>query len=988
MRAPARLSDAGGHPVSGEIFDTDISAMIWESRYRHRLPGGGGDRDIRDSWRRVARAAASVESSERVAHEQRFLELMEGFRFLPAGRILAGADTGQRVTLLNCFVMGRIGDSMEEIFDALKEGVLTMQLGGGVGYDFSTLRPAGTAACRTGRTASGPVSFMQIWDTACDTLLSSGPRRGAMMATLRCDHPDIETFINAKREAGKLHNFNLSVLVSDAFMAAVDADDEWPLVFPANGLEPGDGHDAEILVSRNWSYSEGATPCRVFRRVHARDLWRRIALANYDTAEPGVLFIDQINRENNLGYRECISATNPCGEVPLPPYGACNLGSLNLTSLVRAPFTSRARLDFELLAQLTSGAVRLLDNVIDRSRYPLPQQAQQAGASRRIGLGVTGLADALIMLGLHYGSEQGRQLAGHVMETVCHSAYRASTSLAAEKGPFPLFESEACLQQPFIRRLPDDIRRNIARSGLRNSHLTAIAPAGTISLLANNISSGIEPVFDFEYRRRVRDCAGNYHWYDLQDHALRHWRARHPDGPLPSWFVSAHQLAPREHLAMQAAVQPFVDNAVSKTINVPTDCDPGEFQSLYDEAYRLKLKGCTTFRPNARSGAVLQSCDALVSEPVAGSAGAASQAPPHGFTTVARTGPIPVSRMGDVLACMVNGVFGDPLLTVRLLHQRRVLLFDLGDAGRISARVAHQVTDVFLSHTHADHIGGFMWFLRTRVGPFPACRITGPAGTARHIAGMVDGILWDRVENRAPCFEVREWHDGMLRCFTVNAGEGGAVETAGTAIEGGVVWREPGFIVRATQLDHGTPVLAYAFEPRARLNICRNRLEMLGLSTGPWLQELKREYLAGHHSHVVALPNGHSATVTELAERIMLPVPGRKLVYATDFADTPENLRRMVALSRDAHSLFCEAAFMPRHSDQAHITRHLTTRACAEIANLAGVRHLLPFHFSRRYIGDVGELYRELVGLCPNTVVPGGGWHRPDLESGPAQARM
>jgi len=956
--------------MSGEFFDTDISAMIWESRYRHRLPAGGGDRDIRDSWRRVARAAASVEARDQVAHEEDFLGLMEDFRFLPAGRILAGADTGQRVTLLNCFVMGRIADSMEGIFEALKEGVLTMQLGGGVGYDFSTLRPAGARARRTGRTASGPVSFMHIWDTACDTLLSSGPRRGAMMATLRCDHPDIETFINAKREAGKLHNFNLSVLVSDAFMAAVDADDEWPLLFPANSLDPGDSHPAGVLLPREWPGYEGRVPCRVLRRVRARELWRQITSANYDTAEPGVLFIDRINRENNLGYCEHISATNPCGEIPLPPYGACDLGSLNLTRFIEAPFTRRARLDLEALAAVTASAVRLLDNVIDVSRYPLPQQQEQARSTRRIGIGVTGLADALIMLGLHYGSDQGRQQAALVMKTLCHSAYRASIRLAAEKGPFPLFDAEACLQQPFIQRLPADIRRDIGSLGLRNSHLIAIAPTGTISLLANNISSGIEPVFDFEYRRQVREPGGDYRWYDLQDYALRQWRSEHPQGALPPYFVSALQLEPRDHLAMQAVLQTFVDNAVSKTINVPEDCEPREFQSLYEQAYRLGLKGCTTFRPGAGPSAVLQVQGTSAQHPSASCRSSSSQPQATRFTKETRGGPVPVIRMGDVSACMINGVFGDPVLKLQLLHQRRTLLFDLGDPGRISARVAHQVSDVFLSHTHADHIGGFLWFLRARIGPLPACRIFGPAGTARQIAGMVDGILWDRVETRGPEFEVRELRGDRLRSFTVIAGEGTARETAETPVEHGVVWREPGFTIRATELEHGTPVLAYAFEPRARLNICRDRLEAMGLITGPWLQELKREYLAGRLHHLVALPNGSAATVADLADRVMLHSPGQKLVYATDFADTPENRRRLVELARDAHSLFCESAFMLRHADQAARTRHLTTRACAEIANLAGVRHLLPFHFSRRYVRDVFAVYRELSVLCPNTVMP------------------
>jgi ribonucleoside-diphosphate reductase alpha chain len=596
-----------GAGVSSQFFTSAISSMIWDSRYRHQGGAAGGDRDIGDSWRRVAAAASAMEPRDRARHEQSFLDVLEDFRFLPGGRILAGAGTGRRVTLMNCFVMGRIEDSMAGIFEALKEGALTMQQGGGVGYDFSTLRPAGATARRTGGRASGPVSFMHIWNSACDTLLSTASRRGAMMATLRCDHPDIETFIDAKREAGKLHNFNLSVLISDAFMAAVQDDTEWPLVFPEDCLERDDEQPRAAPVTREWPGYDAAIPCRVLRRVRARDLWRRITLANYDSAEPGVLFIDRINRENNLGYREHISATNPCGEVPLPPYGACDLGSLNLTRFVQAPFTTRARVDIGAIEAVTATAVRLLDNIIDLSRYPLPQQQEQAHSSRRIGLGVTGLADALIMLGLHYGSDEGRQQAALVMQAVCHSAYRASVDLAAEKGPFPVFDSAACLRRPFIQRLPADLRRAIASRGLRNSHLTAIAPAGTISLLADNISAGVEPVFDFEHRRQVRDSSGHYRWYSLQDYALRRWRDQYPAVTLPTYFVSAHELSPRQHLEMQAAVQPFVDNAVSKTINVPEDCELDEFQTLYEDAYRLELKGCTSFRSRAQSCAVLRS---------------------------------------------------------------------------------------------------------------------------------------------------------------------------------------------------------------------------------------------------------------------------------------------------------------------------------------------------------------------------------------------
>ena len=592
--------------MTDRVFETEISERIWATRYRYRPEGGGGDAALSDSWRRVARALASVESQDPARWEARFYALLEDFRFLPGGRILAGAGTDMDVTLFNCFVMGSIDDSMVGIFEALKQGALTMQHGGGVGYDFSTLRPAGAPAWRVGGVASGPVSFMHIWDSMCRTLLSTATRRGAMMATLRCDHPDIEAFVEAKRQPGALTNFNLSVLVSDAFMQAVEAGATWPLIFPVEGLGGRERYAGERLVERDWPGHQGGVSCVVLREVSARDLWGRIMRATYDTGEPGVLFIDRINSENNLGNRETISATNPCGEIPLPPYGACNLGSINLTRFVRDPFGSRACLDLAALRDAAADAVRLLDNVIDLSRYPLPQQAEQARGSRRIGLGITGLGDTLIMLGLDYASRQAREQAAEAMRTLCHAAYLASTGLAAEKGSYPWLEHEACLQRPFIKRLPADIRTAIRGQGLRNSHLTAIAPTGTISLLANNVSSGIEPVFDFEHRRQVRDPDGSLVWYELRDYALHHWRELFADRPLPDCFVNAHQLQPRDHLAMQAALQPFVDNAISKTINVPQDHDFSAFRDIYGEAYRLGLKGCTTFRPNPVSGSVLR----------------------------------------------------------------------------------------------------------------------------------------------------------------------------------------------------------------------------------------------------------------------------------------------------------------------------------------------------------------------------------------------
>lgn len=587
-------------------FETELAQHVWDQRYRDRHAGQAGDPRIEDSWRRVSHALAAVETKDRAAWEERFYALLAGFRFLPGGRILAGAGSGRPLTLFNCFVMGPIGDSLEAIFEALKEGALTMEAGGGVGYDFSTLRPRGTLDQRTGGLASGPVSFMRIWDAMCATLVSSAARRGAMMATLRCDHPDIEAFIDAKRDPRALRNFNLSVLVSDDFMAAVEADLSWPLVFPIDSLEGDHSPAGRAIAYRRLPGHAAPQACAVLQEVPARRLWERLMTAAYDTAEPGVLFVDRINRDNNLWYRESISATNPCGEVPLPPHGACNLGSLNLTQFVRQPFSPMARLDFGALETAAALAVRLLDNVIDISPLPLPSQSAQARGARRLGLGITGLADSLILLGLHYATGEARALASEIMRRLCHAAYRASIDLARERGPFPYLDTSPYLEGPFARTLPEEIRAGIRAQGIRNSHLIAIAPAGTISLLANGISSGLEPVFEFEYRRRIEDGQGGASWFLMTDYALRHWRLMKGDEPLPPSFVSARELAPAAHLAMQAALQPCVDNAIAKTINVPATISREAFQDLYLQAYGLGLKGCTLFRPNPVSGSVLR----------------------------------------------------------------------------------------------------------------------------------------------------------------------------------------------------------------------------------------------------------------------------------------------------------------------------------------------------------------------------------------------
>ena len=581
-------------------FASEISRHVWRTKYRY-VDRTASEHRIADSWRRIARALAAVEPKDAPIWQDRFFRILQDFKFLPGGRIQAGAGTARKVTLFNCFVMGRIDDSIPGIFRALQEGAITMQQGGGIGIDFSTLRPRGTHAKGAGSIASGPVSFMQVWDAMCGTILSTGARRGAMMATLRCDHPDIEEFIAAKQQAGRLRRFNLSVLVTDAFMAAVHSDADWPLVFPAAAFE-GVGE----TVLREWPGLAGPVSCRVVRHIRARQLWDLILHGTYDYAEPGVLFIDRINQFNNLQYREQISATNPCGEIPLPPYGACNLGSLNLTRFVLSPFTPEARIDFSSLAEAAQIAARLLDNVIDASRFPLPQQAENAHGTRRIGLGITGLADALVMLGLTYGSDRSLAVAADVMRQICHTAYRASIDLAREKGIFPYFERDKYLRGVFIRSLPEDIQNGIAMHGIRNSHLIAIAPTGTISLLADNVSSGLEPIFAASYMRKVLAEDGTPKEFLLTDYAFELWRATSGAlTPAPDGFVTTADLPVSAHLDMQAALQPFVDNSISKTINVPEHCPFDDFKRIYDLAYDMHLKGCATFRPNPATGVVL-----------------------------------------------------------------------------------------------------------------------------------------------------------------------------------------------------------------------------------------------------------------------------------------------------------------------------------------------------------------------------------------------
>jgi ribonucleoside-diphosphate reductase alpha chain len=569
-------------------FDVALAEEIWTAKYRFAPPEGEGDESFAATTARVAAAIAQAEEpSQREYWRARFQAAIADFRFIPAGRILAGAGTGRAVTLFNCFVMGRIPDNLEGIFEHLKQAALTMQQGGGVGMDFSTIRPSGSQVKGVGADASGPLSVMHCWDSMCRTVQSAGQRRGAMMGCLRIDHPDIEAFIDAKRDPGRLRNFNLSVLVTDAFMAALGADAEWPLGFAGE----------------------------VHRTVRARELWEKLMRATYDCAEPGVIFVDRVNQLNNLGHCETISASNPCGEQMLPPYGACLLGSINLARLVQHAFEPGAEIEEQQLAELVRDAVRMLDNVIDISLYPLPQQDEEAKAKRRIGLGVTGLADALLFCGARYGSTEAVAFTRRWLETIKREAYRTSALLAAEKGAFPLYDP-AMLDRPNLISLDEETRALIATHGLRNGCLTSIAPTGTTSLLAGNVSSGIEPVFAYSYQRRILQADGSAKEEPVEDYALRRWReVRGEAEPPVDLFVSAQTLKPSDHLTMQAAAQALVDSSISKTVNCPEDISFEDFADIYVEGYHLGCKGLTTYRPNSVTGSVLKTADEPRPEP-------------------------------------------------------------------------------------------------------------------------------------------------------------------------------------------------------------------------------------------------------------------------------------------------------------------------------------------------------------------------------------
>jgi len=589
------------NPDVGMSDSHAITLDVWRDKYRW-----GEEEHPFDSMRRVVEGVYARDPNKEAKRDA--LEAMQKGLWVPAGRIQAGAGTPNVVTLLNCFVDRTIDDSMAGIADALKDAMLTMQQGGGIGMNFGTLRPSEAYLSRTGAIASGPLPFMDMWDAMCETIMSAGKRRGAMMGVITDDHPDLVKFITAKHVKGRLTNFNVSVLITDAFLDAVENDEDWHLGFNVPRFD-----NKHLFVTEKENDDGSIELWYAYEKWSARELWDLIIRNTYEWSEPGVIFIDRINRQNNLNYCETIACTNPCGEQPLPPNGCCNLGAVNLSKMVCDPFTAGAVFDYELLSDIAALGTRFLDNVIDVTLYPLEAQAKEEYAKRRIGVGITGLANALAQLGIRYGSPEAVTTTEAIMDVLSTAVAMASVALAKERGAFPLWDSKLWGQtSKFVAQLDSVLLKDIRKYGIRNGVLLTIAPTGTTSLYVGNVSSGLEPVFQHKAQRNVRQGDNTYKPYTVYDYGYLLYMSvmgYPPDTSrvLPPYMVSHEELNVDDHLAMQAACQKYVDASVSKTINCPQDITFEEFKETYKKAYTLGCKGCTTYRYSEVRGSILSS---------------------------------------------------------------------------------------------------------------------------------------------------------------------------------------------------------------------------------------------------------------------------------------------------------------------------------------------------------------------------------------------